>query len=148
MSTARASIILILALFLLPMGCKKDDDSPTSPGVTIPADIVGTWTLQSATLNGEALPLSVLFDWTEGTVSATIKVESSGACTYTEYDAQSQALFTSGGAAVVTGSNVTITFTTANGQPLQPPKVLAGVWTVVGDTLTLTSGSLIVTATK
>jgi hypothetical protein len=153
MSLARSLLILFLAIVLLPLGCKKDDSSPTTPGtVGIPASLVGTWTLQSATVNGQPADLAAVFNWVEGTQSATITVDANGAYTYHEYDAGAVVLFTSAGKITVSGAAFTISVTSENGQALTTPETLSGTWAVAGTTLSLTIasqlGPVVIVATK
>jgi hypothetical protein len=153
MSLARSLLILSLAFVLLPLGCKKDEDSPTSPGTTgIPASLVGTWTLQSATVNGQPADLAVVFNWVEGTQSASITVAANGAYTYKEFDAGATLLFTSAGTITVSGASFTISVTSENGQALPTPETLSGTWALAGNALTLTIasqlGPVVVIATK
>jgi hypothetical protein len=153
MRIARPIFVLLLSFQVLQPGCKKDDDSPTSPGATgVPAALVGTWTLQSATLNGQPADLATLFEWVQGTESATVKIEANGSYTYTELNGSSQVLFTNAGTFTVTGSNFTVSITSANGQPLQTPEGFAGTWAVNGNTVSLTIasplGQVVVTGTK
>jgi hypothetical protein len=155
MSLVRTSLFLAVALILLPIGC-KDDDSPTSTGSTgVPPSLVGTWTLDSVTVNGvQADPgtLAALFGWPQEVERATITVEASGAYTLSGFNAASQVLHTVQGTIAVSGSNFTITSTSENGQPLNPPEVLAGTWAIVGNRLTLTISAqgltIVITATK
>jgi hypothetical protein len=145
--------ILLLAFVLLQPGCKKDEDSPTTPGSAgVPAALVGTWTLQSATLNGQPADLATLFNWVEGTESATLRLDANGAYTYTELSGAAQPLFSNAGTITVTGSNFTVSVTSENGQPLQTPEGFGGTWAVSGNTVTLTIpnplGQVVVTGTK
>ena len=153
MSIARVFMILTLAFALLPVGCKKDDDSPSSPGTTgIPEALVGTWTLQSATVNGQPTDLAIVFSWVDGSESATIKVEANGAYTYAEYNGAAEMLYTSGGTIAVSGTNFTLTENSENGQAVPAHELFAGTYAVAGNTLTLTIasqfGPVVVTATK
>ena len=142
MSLARSLLILTLALVLLPLGCKKDDSSPTSPGTGgIPASLVGTWTLDSVTVNGQAADLATVFNWVPGTESANITVDANGAYTYKELGGGGQVLFTNAGTIALSGSNFTITVTSKDGQPLATAETLAGTWVASGNTLTLTIAS-------
>lgn len=154
MSPARSLLILSLAFVLLTPGCKKDDDSPTSTGTEgIPAGLVGTWTLQSATVNGTPTDLGTVFNWVQGTESANITVDANGAYTYKEIGNGGAVTFTSAGTISIVGSNFTITLTSKNGVPLATAETLAGTWAFLpGNTLSLTIasqfGPVVVTATK
>ncbi|MBP1655131.1 MAG: hypothetical protein H6Q28_1687 [Bacteroidetes bacterium] len=93
-----------------------------------------------------------MFQWVDGTESATIKVESNGSYTYAEYNGAVVILYTSAGTIAVSGANFTITVNTENGQAMPAPEMLAGTSVVAGNTLTLTIasqfGPVVVTATK
>ncbi len=140
-------MIVVLAFALLPVGCKKDSDSPTSPGISIPAAMVGTWTLQSVMLNGQPQDVATFFNFVQGAESATIRVESAGGYTYTEYDGGGQAVYTNGGTMAVSGANFTITVNSENGQSVAV-QTQTGTWAITGSTLTLTVGPAVITAVK
>ncbi len=127
-------IVVLLSVFLV-VSCDKSTD-PQS----LPAELVGTWVFQSATLNGQPISLSVVLDWDPATVSCASIVDANGGYTYNEYDganATGNVLYYNSGTASVQGSTMTISVTNDNGTPLQQPDVLPFTWALSGTTLTL-----------
>jgi len=136
----KAKLILpwaVIFLFLLSAGCGKDDDNPAGPQNTVPAELVGTWLYDSATLNGVPFGLGLLLGWEPGTEAARFTVGSDRSFVYEELDADSAVVWTEWGTFTVSGNNATISVTENDDGPVDPPEIMSGTWTVNGDTLTL-----------
>ncbi len=127
-----ALLAVILAVFLA--SCKKDSTNPAGAAPTIN----GTWTIVSATANGQPVDPAQIFNYVQGTVSARFTFGANGAFTYEEKDAQGNTLYTETGTFTVNGQNVTVSITQANGQPHPQPYSITGTWAVTGNQLTFT----------
>lgn len=144
------SLLGICCLFAITFAaCKKDSASPAgSGGTTVPSELVAVWLAQSATVNGTATDLSIVFQWEPTTVSARVTITAAGTYTYQEFDAGNAITYTQTGTAAFNGNTITLTVTAENGQPVNPPSVfLAGTWAVNGNQLTVSttvSGNAIV----
>jgi hypothetical protein len=128
--------MVIFSLILL--GCEKDESTTQLPASTIPSELVATWTVQAAFVNGNPALLSTALDWRAGTVRATFFLAEGGALIYTEYSSSNAPLQVTTGTIAVSASTATLRFLTDNGQPINPPKELAAAWAVTGNQLSLT----------
>jgi hypothetical protein len=133
-----ASSIALLCILLTP-GCSKDEGTTQpSTGGTIPAEIVGTWTPQTAYLNGSPVLLSSALEWKTGTVRATFSFNAAGAITYTEYSSSNAPLQVTTGTFTVTGTALKIRFLTDNGTTMNPAKDLTIAYSIAGTQLSYT----------
>jgi VCBS repeat-containing protein len=153
MSSARLAIIPLTVIALIFGGCKKSEDSPASPDGVIPAAMVGTWTPTSASLNGTPMDPAQFLGYTQGAVTSKFTFNADGSYLYSELDAANKVLYTEAGTITVNGQNFTITSTTANGQPQNPPQAITGTYAVAGAQLTITIavpqiGAAVVVMTK
>ena len=128
-------IALVAGLVLVVSSCKKDSSNPAGTAVSIN----GTWTITSATVNGQPADPAQIFEFVPGAVSARFTFAANGSFTYEEKDAQGNTVYQQTGTFTVSGQNVTINITHANGQPLQQPIVIAGTWAITGNQLTFTT---------
>jgi len=138
----KAKVILVSAitcLLLLPLGCGKNDNNPAGPQNNIPAELVGGWLCQSATVGGVPWSLGLILGWEPGTVAARFTVGEDGSLVYEELDADSAVVWTEWGTFAVDGNTATLTITENDDGPLPEPEVLTGTWAVAGDTLTMTT---------
>ena len=131
-------LFAILSVFMV-MGCGDDDDSTTGPDVGIPSELIATWTYQSATINEIPVSLGLVLGWDEGTVSARFTVDSDGTFVYEELDSEDVVQWTESGTFTVSGNNATITITSNDDGPVDPPDVMSGTWALDGNELTLTT---------
>jgi len=138
----KAKVILVLAticLLLILVGCGKDDNNPAGPQNNVPAELVGGWLYDSATLNGGPFSLALLLGWDPGTEAARFMVGADESFIYEELDADSAVVWTESGTFTVDGNTATITVTENDDGPVNPPDILSGTWAVSGDTLTLST---------
>lgn len=133
----RTALLSVLAagLLLTVSSCKKDSKNPVGPAVSIH----GTWSITSATVNGQPTDPAQIFEFVQGAVSARFTFAANGAFTYEEKNAQGNTLYTETGTFTISGQNVTVNITHANGQQLPQPIVITGTWAVTGNQLTVTT---------
>jgi hypothetical protein len=131
------------------VGCSDDDKGANSngdpPGDTnVPAELVATWTFQSATVNNMIIHLSNVLPWVEGTAYATISINDDNTYVFENVSADSAVLLSETGAFLVDGNSFSLTGI----EELS----LSGNWAVSGDSLTLTATEMgfttVLTATK
>jgi hypothetical protein len=127
------SALLAVSLVVVLASCKKDSTNPAGAAPTIN----GTWTIVSATANGQPIDPAEIFN-NPGTVSARFTFAANGVFTLEEKDAQGNTLYTESGTFTVTGQNITVSITQANGQPHPQPFSITGTWAVAGNQLTFT----------
>ncbi|UCE66465.1 MAG: hypothetical protein JSU85_00190 [Candidatus Zixiibacteriota bacterium] len=140
MNKVKAILLLVfICMLLLTAGCGKDDDNPAAPENNVPAELVGMWLYESATLNGVPFGLGLLLGWEPGTVAARFTVGSDRSFLYEELDADSAVVWTEWGTFTVDGNTATITRTENDAGPMNPPEIMSGTWTLSGDTLVLTT---------
>jgi hypothetical protein len=130
-----SSFVVLLAIGLVFSSCKKDSTNPAGTAPTIN----GTWTITSATVNGQPADPAQIFEYVQDAVSARFTFGADGRFTYEEMDAQGRTLYRQTGTFAVNGQSVTITITEENGQPLQQPVILSGTWAITGNQLTFTT---------
>jgi hypothetical protein len=131
--------LVVICLLLLSAGCGKDDDNPAGPQNNVPAELVGGWLWESATLGGVPWSLALLLQWQPGTEAARFTVGSDGSLVSEELDADSAVVWTEWGTITVNGNTATLTITENDDGPLPDPKIFSGTWAVDGNTLTLTT---------
>lgn len=129
----------VISLLIIPIGCGKDDNNPAGPQHNIPAELVGGWLYDSATVGGVPWSLGLILGWEPGTVAARFTVGEDGSLVYEELDADSTVVWTEWGTFAVDGNTATLTITENDDGPLPEPQVLTGSWVLNGDTLTLTT---------
>lgn len=138
MTLVHRSPVLVLVLAVVLSSCGKDDE-PTGPVAGAPpAELVGTWSMQSATLNGQPVDLGTVLNWAANTVSAEFTVQQSGVYTYQELDGQGFPTFLAAGTITVNGASFTISVTSVNGTPV-PAQRQSGTWELVQGELRLTT---------
>jgi len=152
MNNLKSIIIFVVILsFILAAGCGKDDN-PAEPQNNVPAELVGGWLWESATVGGVPWSLALLFQWQPGTEAARFMVGSDGSLVYEELDADSVVVWTEWGTFTVDGNTATLTITENDDGPLPEPQVITGSWVLNGDTLTLTTiyqgATVVLTAVK
>jgi len=138
MKTWWYSSAMILACALVLGACKKDNDTVGPIEGAPPADLVGVWKMQSATVNDQPGDLAEVLDWAAGTVSSEFTVETSGLYTYRELNGQGLPTFLAAGTITVSGSSFTIAVSSINGTPI-PAQRQNGTWELVGGELRLTT---------
>jgi hypothetical protein len=118
--------------------CKKNDSSPTGPSTsTVPSQVVGTWTFQSATLDGSPTDLATILQWESSTVRAQFVMTSNSSFTYRELGFNDSITYYETGTFTLTGQILKMTATSANGQQISPPYVTSWTLSVTGGTMTL-----------
>ena len=117
----------VVCLLLFSAGCGKDDDNPAAPENNVPAELIGTWLYESATLNGAPFSLGLLLGWDPGTVAARFTVGENGSFVYEELDADSAVVWTEWGTFTVSGNTATITVTENDNGPMEP-ETMSGTW--------------------
>ncbi|MBX2991077.1 MAG: hypothetical protein KF749_07895 [Bacteroidetes bacterium] len=137
----KISVLALSVVILLVIGgCKKDSAPANTGGAGVPSQLVGVWTAQSATVNGAPTDLATVLQWEPTTASARVTMTANGTYTYEELDAASTVVYTQGGTLAVSGNNITMTATTENGTPVNPPTLfLGGTWSINGNLLTLST---------
>ncbi|MDL1894610.1 hypothetical protein FBQ87_17230 [Sphingobacteriales bacterium CHB3] len=133
-------LALSVAILLAIGGCKKDSSPASTTTGGVPAQLVGVWTAQSATVNGTPTALATVLQWEPTTASARVTMTANGTYTYDELDAASAVVYSQGGTLAVSGNNITMTATSENGTPINPPTLfLGGTWSINGNLLTLST---------
>ena len=129
MNTIKSILFYTSILFIsLAPGCGKDDNNPAAPTGDVPAELLGTWYYQSASINGVQVPLGFILGWDQGTVSARFTVGSDESFIYEELNADAAVVWTESGTFTVDGNSATITITENDDGPVDPPEVLSGTW--------------------
>ncbi len=121
MKTTKVSSLVLLLAALTLISCKKDEANPAAAQ----NQLVGNWNPQSATVNGA--------------VAARLAINANGTFTYSELDGTNAVLYSNGGTFATNGNSVTLTYTTENGQPVNPPVTRTLTWAVAGNQLTITA---------
>jgi hypothetical protein len=132
------------------VGCSDDDKGANSngdpPGDTnVPAELIATWTFQSATVNDVSIDdLSMILPWEQNTEYARISINDDNTYVFENVSADSAVLLSETGAFLVDGSSFSLTGI----EELS----ISGNWAVSGDSLTLTATEMgfttVLTATK
>lgn len=134
---ARHTLTLMLMFSaLILISCKKDEANPAAGATN---QLVGNWNPQSATVNGAASTPAIALQWVNGTVAARLVVNANASFTYSEMDAANAVLYSESGTFTTNGNSLTLTFTSANGQPVNPPVVRTRTWAIAGNQLTITA---------
>lgn len=148
MTYTKLVLAVSLAGLLVLGSCKKDSAPANSGTGGVPSQLVGVWTAQSATVNGTPTDLGTVLQWEPTTASARVTLNANGTYTYEELDAASSVVYTQSGTVAISGNNITMTATSENGAPVNPPTLfLGGTWAINGNLLTLSTtvgGSAIV----
>jgi len=131
-------LALVVASGLLLAACKKDDNPAGPIEGAPPAELVGTWSMQSATVDGQQADLSLVLDWTATTVSSEFTVQTSGLYSYRELNGQGNPTFVGAGTITVSGNAFTISVSSVNGTPI-PAQKQSGTWELLGNELHLTT---------
>jgi hypothetical protein len=126
--------VFLLAAFTL-VSCKKDS---TNPATTQQGQLAGTWNPQSATINGQPSTPAVALNWVQGAVSARLTINANNTFSYSEMDGANAVVYSNGGTYTISGNTVTLTYTTENGQPINPATASL-TFAVAGNQLTTTS---------
>jgi len=136
------TILMGVALTTGLTGCIGSDDIPTIPGIgggdDVPAALLGNWTFQSVTLDGQAQDLSDWFEWNAETVEAHLIVADNFTLRSEEVDGDSAVLYWDSGTFTVDGQTITVTITSENGNAVTAYTAFDGSWLVVSNLLTLT----------
>ncbi len=152
MNNMRLFHTLLILVILVTAGCKKDENPTSPPGGAIPAEFVGTWIPQSATVNGAPTPVATALEFVQGATTARYVFSASGIFTYSELNGTGTVLYTNAGTFSVTGQAFAVSVTTENGQPVSPPVAINGTWAISGNQFVMTyqvgGTNLVVTMTK
>ena len=133
------TILMGVALTTGLTGCIGGDDDPVDPGTGgAPAALVGTWTFQTVTLDGQPQDLADWFEWQAETVSAHVIINGDYTQRFVELDAQSNVVYYDSGVFTVDGQNLTVTVNSENGSAVTAYTTFEGSWLVVGSLLTMT----------
>lgn len=129
-----------MLLLTLIGACGKDKNS-TSPdnNSNVPAELLGTWNYQSATINGVPISLALILQWEVGTVAARFTVYEDGSLTNEELNDNGEVVWTEHGTITVSGDSATIALTSDNDGPINPPDTLSGTWQLDAGDLVLTT---------
>lgn len=127
----------VLLVALVVVACKKDDETVGPIEGAPPAALVGTWKMQSATVDGQQADLADVLQWANNTASSEFSVETSGLYTYRELDGQGVPTFLAAGTITISGEAFTISLSTINGTPI-PAQKQTGTWILAGGELRLT----------
>jgi hypothetical protein len=149
------ALLFVASIVFLVAGCKKDDAPTAAPATpVIPAELVGTWTTQGATLNGVATPVGPALLRTKA-IRARLVLFDTGAFTVQQVDSSNTIIFDMAGTAVVAGQKITLQATALDGAPVYNYDYLGSItWSVAGNQLLMTyyvsalTGTVVVTWTK
>jgi len=125
-------------VFALTLAACKDDDSVGPIEGAPPAELVGTWSMQSVTVNGQPASLADVLEWDPNTASSDFTVETSGVYTYRELNVQGVPTFLAAGTITISGNGFTISVSSVNGTPI-PAQRQSGTWELVQGELRLTT---------
>jgi len=129
-------ISILPALIFLLAGCGKDE--PTTPNLrTFPSELVGTWDFQSVTVNGQQAILSMILDWQEETVRATLTISADGDYVIDQYSADDSLVYFADGTFAANNDHFTLTTYNNSYGIVSPPVIQDGTWQVSGNQLTL-----------
>ena len=107
-------------------------------GDGLPADLVGVWEPQSATVNGTDVDLPTFFDWDPNTVTSRVALYFNDTYEVHDLDASEGDTYTETGVVSVDGNQFTLTQLTENGVEVPDGDVMTMTWEVTGDQLTAT----------
>lgn len=115
--TRRKSLFSYLVLLLCSialMGCPESDSVSNPDGNgnedegKPPAEMLGVWKFQSASVNGNPVALSDLMDWVPMAVRAEIQILENGAYVYQEVNSQGGQLWFESGFVYVEGGEIDV----------------------------------------
>ena len=133
------SCLLIAAANLGACGgnAADDDGDPMGPGTgPPPAEMVGTWAYQSASIGGAPVSLATALTWVPDTASARLHIQSNSAYVYEEVNATGGQLWFESGFVFIDGVEMDINAQLrSDGTVMETRRV---GWMLVGDSLTLT----------
>ena len=140
MRTSRRSIHWILIGCALLMGCgassgmDADGDEDGHP----PAEMVGDWNFQSATVNSVSTPLADALDWEPATTHAKLHVQANGGYQYEELNSAGAQVWAEGGWIFVDPEGGTIVIHSQYDSDGANTDEVTVEYTLAGGTLTLT----------
>lgn len=133
-----ATVLLLLAVVIMPAGC-SDDDPVAAANPTVDDALVVHWYALNVTVDDTPVDFVDFFELTAGAVDLHLIIAADATYRTEETDATEQVLHYEEGIAVSSGQTLTLTATSANGVALAVPQVIAeGTWSVEGHTLTFT----------
>ena len=109
MFRSKALVCCLLVAGLILVGCSDDeDDDPTDPagGGEPPAEMVGSWVIQSVTVNGAPGVLADVLEWQPATVAAKFHIQTNSAYVYEEVNASGGQLWYENGWVYVDGNEI------------------------------------------
>ncbi|MEW5995553.1 MAG: lipocalin family protein [Candidatus Zixiibacteriota bacterium] len=130
MMSLRASFVAFATLILVNISGCGDDDKGTNSN-SIPPELVGTWTFQSATVDGVPFDLKYVLVWEPNTVLARITVNGDGFVAYEELDTAGTVVRRETGTIEVNDDSFTVTS--------EIPIPQTGTWAVSENQLTITT---------
>lgn len=148
-----SGLLIILSFFIIA-NCGDDKNTSTDPESSVPPELIGTWTYQSATIDEHPIHLGFVLFWHSGTVSARFTIGADGSFFNEELDSAGVVHWTENGTFTVDGNNATITLTSNDDGAIEPPKVLSGTWALNENeneltmTTTLEEAIIVLIATK
>jgi len=126
----------IVLFGLIAVGCNDDDSDPLDPqGGPPPAEMIGTWTFQSVTVDGAAASLPDVLEWQPSAVAARLMVQANGAYVYEEVDANGGQLWFESGFVFVDGSEIDINVLLDGDGAVNETSTLT--YMIIGNVLTL-----------
>ena len=103
-------IPVLIAGALLVSCASEDDDSSTDSGASgkPPAEMVGDWIFQSATVDGTPVPLDSIMEWLPQTVQAKLHVQANSAYVFEEVNNIGGQLWFESGFVFIDGAEIDI----------------------------------------
>ena len=130
-------VIFILSLVIGP-GCS---DNGSDSNDEIPADLVDTWWLQSATINGDPIDeMHIYCHMEEWITFLSLTLNSDGTWDAIGYRENMTVIGTETGTFTIDGNSISILMTACDGVPIDDPEngAMTAQFTINGDILTIT----------
>ena len=136
-------ICVALSFALAFAACSEDDDDDGDPtgngGGKPPAEMLGNWTYQAVTIDGNPASLATVLDWVPSAVRAEIFFRDDGAYLYQEVLANGGQLWWEAGFVFIDGTELDINL--LNDQDGTASGTTRMAWSIDMGTLTLTKTS-------
>jgi len=139
MRWSRTTLNLVVLVCLLACSACGSDDPIKPPLTPLPSELVGTRTLTSWTVNGQAQPLADLFE-DQSSAYGTLTINSNRSYSAEEFDVSGNVTYSDSGSLTISGNRFTLTTTMVNGNPIRP-ETFGGTWDVSGAVLRMTQVS-------
>ena len=131
MASRITTMLVFVAILVTVVACSDDDDKGTKSTSSVPNELLGAWTFQSASVGGMSIALSYVLPWVPSTTEARITVNTDSSYLYEDVASDSSVVFELHGTFSVEGSS----FVMSDNSGFS----MAGTWEVNGPQLSLSS---------